>query len=350
MEWFDRWDDSALLFLNHVLRVELLSSDGDLFRLLTLQRIGEKQVRFERDAGFFTVSRCRAEAPDGRSWAVYSTDAPSPPGVRRVRKATGPTTPISVALPLSSAHSGAIYAGLPVTLARAALFTSAQFDPLASRRGFADNGWNRALVALVAEMWGHAVLDLFTRDPSLAWHTIPIEETLEGEAAEPITRAIEETTTERARHWVASRLAFPVPGQPAISLSKLAVEAEPLDGVLTDAETATLGQLPAALPHEVRDESGYWRKVLDDWRRTAVDLPEPISVVQALDLMLDGVDPVDRSIALTAIALDEGLCERLKALPCVISVEGRRLIPPSGESPLAISVELISEVVEIENA
>ena len=338
LEWFDRWDDSALLFLSHVSRVELLSSDGELLRLLTLGRTEEGHVRFERDDGFYTVNRSHAEAPDGRSWAVYSTEAPSPLGARRARKETGPTTPISVALPLSPVQSGAVYAGLPVTRSRAALFTSAQFDPLASRRGFADNEWNRALVALVAEMWGHAVLDLFTRDPSLAWHTIPIEETLEGEPAGPITQAIEETITERAKHWVASRLAFPVPGQTAISLSELAVESEPLDGILTDAETATLAQLPAAVPRQVRDSSGLWRKVLDDWRQAGVDLPEPVSVLQALDLMPDGVDPIERSIALTAIALDEGLCERLESLPCIISVEGRRLKPPSGDSPLAISV------------
>ena len=338
MEWLDRWDDSALLFLNHVLRVELLSSDGVQIRLLNLSRTGEEQVHFERDAGFYTVNRWRAEASDGRSWAVYSTEVPSPAGARRARKATGPTTPVSVALPLSIVNSGAVYAGLPISSSRAALFASAQFDPLASRRGFADNEWNGALVPLVTEMWGFAVLDLFSRDPCLAWHTIPIEETLGGEAAGPITQAIEEAVNERAKHWVASRIDFPVPGHTAINLSKLAVEAEPLDGILTDAETAMLAQLPATVPHRVRDESGTWRKVLNDWRRAGVDLPEEVDVIRALDLTEGSVNPVERSIALTAAALDEGLSERLKSLPCVISVDGRRLIPPSGDSPLAISV------------
>ena len=338
-EWFGKWDDGALLFLSHVSRLELLASDGTQIRELALSRFDEEEVEFDGDAAPITASRCRAEASDGRAWAIYSTDVQSPSGVRRARKATGLTTPLSVALPLSPVQSGRIYAALPVAPARAALFVSAQFDPLASRRGFADNEWNRALVPLVAEMWAHAVLDLFSRDPKLAWHTVPIEKTLEGEAAGSLVHAIEEAVTDRARQWVATSLSFPTPEQGDIILSKLAVEAQSLEGILTDAETATLAELPATLPLGTRDSSGTWRKVLDDWRCAGADLPEPVSVELALDLIGDEARAVDQTIALSAAALNEELSGRLLELPCVISDDGRHLVPPSGESPQAISLE-----------
>ena len=338
-EWLGKWDDAALLFLSHVSRLELLASDGAQIRELALSRFDEEEVEFDGDVAPIIVSRCRAEASDGRAWAIYSTDIQSPLGVRRARKATGLTTPLSVALPLSPVQSGRIYAGLPVAPARAALFVSAQFDPLASRRGFADNEWNRALVPLVAEMWAHAVLDLFSRDPKLAWHTIPTEKTLEGEAAGSLIHAIEEAVIDRARRMVASSLSFPVPEQGDISLSKLAVEAQSLEGILTDAETATLAELPATLPLGTRDSSGTWRNVLDDWRYAEADLPEPVSVERALELMGDEGRAVDQTIALSAAALNEGLSERLLELPCVISDDGWHLVPPSGESPQAISLE-----------
>ena len=338
-EWLGKWDDAALLFLSHVSRLELLASDGAQIRELALSRFDEEEVEFDGDVAPIIVSRCRAESSDGRAWAIYSTDIQSPLGVRRARKATGLTTPLSVALPLSPVQSGRIYAGLPVAPARAALFVSAQFDPLASRRGFADNEWNRALVPLVAEMWAHSVLDLFSRDPKLAWHTIPTEKTLEGEAAGSLIHAIEEAVIDRARRMVASSLSFPVPEQGDISLSKLAVEAQSLEGILTDAETATLAELPATLPLGTRDSSGAWRKVLDDWRCAGADLPGPVSVERALELMGDEGRAVDQTIALSAAALNEGLSERLLELPCVISDDGRHLVPPSGESPQAISLE-----------
>ena len=338
-EWLGKWDDAALLFLGHVSRLELLASDGTQIRELALSRFDEEEVKFDGEVAPITVSRCRVEASDGRAWAIYSTDVQSPSGVRRARKETGLTTPLSVALPLSPVQSGRIYAGLPVAPARAALFVSAQFDPLASRRGFADNEWNRALVPLVAEMWAHAVLDLFSRDPKLAWHTVPIEKTLEGEAAGSLIQSVEEAVIGRARQWVASRLSFPVPEQRGISLSRLAVEAKSLEGILTDAETATLADLPATLPSGIRDDSGTWRKVLEDWRCAGADLPELVSVERALDLMGDEARAVDQAIALSAVALNEGLSERLVELPCVISDDGRHLVPPSGESPQAISLE-----------
>ena len=94
--WLDRWDDSALLFLRHVAQVTLLEPNGRPIRRLAISRHRNEGSGI----GLSTCRRARefAETADGRSWAVYSTDVPSPQGASRAQKATGDCTPIAVAL------------------------------------------------------------------------------------------------------------------------------------------------------------------------------------------------------------------------------------------------------------
>ena len=144
----------------------------------------------------------------------------------------------------------------------------------------------------------------------------------------------------RGSKWL-TWLSFPVPDQGHISLSHLAVEAQPLEGVLEEAEIAELAGLRATLPIEVRDPAGRWRSVLHDWRSHGADLPKPVSVKRALDLVGDEDRPVGSTIALVAVALQEDLGVWLRRLPCVIAHDGRRIVPPAGGSTVAVSVETI---------
>ena len=338
-QWLEQWDDAALLFLRFVRRVTLLSPEGEPIRKLAVSRHDDGELVVGGSSATQAVSRQRVDADDGRSWAVYSADFRSPPGLSRAYKTTGPTTPIAVALPLQLAQSGKVYAGLPVAPAQTVLFTSAQFDPLTSRRDFADTEWNRALVHLVAELWSQGALDLFNRDPKIAWRAVPITVTAEGNTGSELVAALEKAVATLARQWLASRLSFYVPGQGAIHLSQLAVEAQPLEEILTEPEVASLAGLPATLPSGARDNAGRWRSVLEDWRSSGADLPEPVSVDHALDLIGDESRPVKATIALAAAALREDLGRRLLDLRCVIARDGRRLVPPSGNSPDAIAAE-----------
>ena len=358
--WLDRWNDSALLFLRHVVRVTLLDPNGGPIRQLALSRRREEDLLSGSKPA--AISREFADTGDRRSWAVYSADFPTPAGVSRARKATGSTTPVAVALPLDPAKTdpdgatrrpgpdvaaalqlgpaegGQIHAGLPVAPMRSPLFANAQFDPLASRESLAPTAWNEALVKLVAELWSEAVLDLFGRDPQAAWRAMPLPCAGEGEAA-GVIGALEAAVLEKARQAVASRLSFPVPGQGHISLSQLAVEAQPLEGILQEAEIAQLADLCATLPIDVRDPAGRWRSVLDDWRSHGADLPEPVTVERALDFVDDEGRPVGSTIALVAVGLREGLGARLLELPCVIARDGRRLVPPAAASTTAVCAE-----------
>ena len=339
LEWLEQWDDSALLFLNHVTRLELLSSDGRQLRELALTRLRLGEVTIGGIEDSITVSRLRAQASDGRAWALYSTAVPSPEGLSRARKATGDSTPISIALPLMPVRSGMIFAGLPVASSRLPVFINAQFDPLANRRGFLDNDWNRALILLVGQLWAHSVLDLFGRRPRLAWRTIPQSESVDGEMRRTFISQLEEAFLNYSRREIANRLSFPVSGGETISLKELAVEVEPLEGILTESETSRLAKLPAALPAEVRDRKGVWRRVLEEWRRPETGLPNPVSVEKALYLLADESRSVDSTIALAAAGLDAGLHEQLMKLPCVIAEDGHHLVPPSEDSPDAISLD-----------
>ena len=335
--WLGDWDDAGLLFLRHVRRIVLLSLEGATIRELAVSRHAAGELVVDESPKKRVVSRERVETSEGRSWLVYRGDAMSPPGVVRARKATGLTTPVSVAFSLHSSSSGELYAGLPVSTTRMSLFASAQFDPLTNRTGFAGTDWNRALVPVVAELWSQAAVDLFRRSPKEAWHSMPTAELSEGFTDSWIVDSLEKEVDARASQWLASRLSFNVPGQGDVRLKQLAVEEQPLEEILSESEVCKLAHLPATLPARIRDRTGKWRAVLEGWRLAGANLPMPVSVEDALSLLYDETRSIDSTVALVAAALGENLDERLLALPCVIDRDGRRLVPPTGDSPLAIA-------------
>ena len=336
-EWLDRWDDSALLFLRNIVRITLLELAGGSISELRISRHDDGEMPVVASASARTIFRQRVEVEDGRSWLVYSEDVPTPEGVSRARKATEQTTPIAIALPQYPVDLGQIHAGLPVTQTHLPVFANAQFDPLTSRRDFADNKWNDSLIPLVSELWSQAALDLFSRDPKAAWQAMPIPDADERDNRSPMVRRLEEAIVASARQQVASRLSFQVPKQGEVRLSQLAVEAQPLERILTMTETADLACLPTTLPFRVRDQAGRWRSVVYDWRTAGADIPEPVSVERALNLVSDETRPARSTIALVAVGIDDNLSERLLELPSVITQDGRHIVPPRSDSPQAVA-------------
>ena len=285
------------------------------------------------------------EAPRGLSWIVYTAEVASPTGVSRVRKVKELTTPIGVAMPLHEAGAGEVYAGLPVVETPLPVFVNAQFDPLTSRRDLADTEWNRALVPLVADIWKQAAVDLFRRSPEAAWRAMPVGLSPDEGAVPLLVGRLNGAILDTARTSVAEAVAVQVPQEGWLRLGELAVESEPLEGVVTTEETATLLGMQATLPLDARDAGGRWRAVLDDWRAAGADLPEPLGVERALDLFLDKVRPVRSTIALAAAAVGAGLGDRLAVLPCVVASSGRRVVPPPDDSAEAVA-EYVSPLAE----
>ena len=341
-EWLDRWDDAALLFLRSITRVTLLNPDGAPMQELAISRHDAGDLLPGGCYSSTAVLRQRVEAADGRSWIVYSEDAPTPAGVSRTRKATGETTPVAIAFPQYPVPGGQIYAGLPVARTRLPLFANAQFDPLTSRRDFSDNDWNLSLVPLVSELWSRAALDLFSRDPKAAWQAMPVTGTTAEPNASLFIGRLEDAIIASARERVAAQLSFSVPEHGELSLSELALEAKSLEQILTVTETASLAGLPATLPLQVRDQAGRWRQVLDEWRSAGANIPEPISVERALNLLGDETRSPLSTIALVAAGLDAGLNHLLLHLRCVIAKDGRHVVPPRRDSPEAVGASATS--------
>lgn len=337
--WLGRWDDSAMLFLRTVSRIALRSARGESVMALGISR-GRQEDVGGGPSSSDGVSRQQVTAQEGRAWVVYRAEFPTPKDVGRAHKATEPTTPVAIALPLHEVEGGKVHAGLPVAATRMAVFANAQFDPTTSRQEFPANEWNKALVPIVAELWSAAVLDAFDRDPRSAWQAIPMGEVPEDQPHMPIIRRLESEVIASARERVAVNLALPVAGQGRLPLRELAVEDKPLARVLTPEETAGLAGLDATLPAEIRDARGKWWTVLEDWRTAGVDLPAPVSVEQALALLEDEARAPGGVVALSAVALSENLGDRLLGLPCVVARDGRRLAPPLKDAPEAVALEV----------
>ena len=337
--WLGRWDDSAMLFLRTVSKIALRSARGVSVMALGISR-GRQEGVGGSPSSSVGVSRQQVTAQDGRSWIVYRAEFPTPKNVERAHKATEPTTPVAIALPLHEVEGGKIHAGLPVAATRMAVFANAQFDPTTSRQEFPANEWNKALVPIVAELWSAATLDAFDRDPRAAWQAIPMGDVPENQPHMPIIRRLESEVIANARKRVAVNLTLPVAGQGRVPLRELAVEDKPLERVLTPEEVAGLAGLETTLPREVRDARGKWRAVLEDWRAAGVDLPAPVSVEQALTLIEDEARAPEGVVALSAVALMENLGERLLGLPCVVAHDGRRLVPPLKDAPEALALEV----------
>ena len=336
-QWFDRWGDGGLLFLRNVCEVGLLTVAGEAAQRLSVSRVAEGPAQIRGPAQDMKVYRQVVEARGRRSWVVYTAEVASPIGVSRVRKTTGATTPIGVALPLHKVRAGKLYAGLPVVETPLPVFLNAQFDPLTSRRELADTDWNRALVPLVAKIWTRAAVDLFRQNPKAAWQAMPVGPSSDGEAASSLVTTLNGAILASARSSVAEQAAVDVPGEGWLKLGQLAIESEPLEGVVTDEETASLLDMRAALPSSARDSGGRWREVLGDWRAAGAGLPEPLGVERSLDLLRDETRSVRSTIALAAAGVREELGDRLGMLPSVVASNGQRLVPPSEDSAKALA-------------
>jgi hypothetical protein len=327
MDWASGWEDSGLLFLSHV--SEVMFSAGSSCRTLRLTWEELGGTRWEGLNEVAAVRRRTATASDGRSWIVHAAEIPSPRGLHRAHKATHATTPVAVALGLVEEPEGVLYAGLPVVHVDLPIRASAQFDPIASRQGLADTKWNRALADLVADLWTHAVFDLFDIDPRRAWQVIPLSRDASTEVG--VVAYLEQLLIERAHRVIAEELAFAVDGTEHW-VGDLAVEVVELEGLLTPEEVAQLAGLAAAMPTAIRDDNDRWRVVLDDWRAAGVQLAPLVDVLRALALLSDESREPDRTVNLAAAALGVGLGDQLADTPFVVAEDGSRLRPPSATS------------------
>ncbi|MEU8700936.1 hypothetical protein AB0C61_25395 [Streptomyces sp. NPDC048680] len=336
LEWFEDWNDASLLFLRHLRGLEVTA--GEHSTVLTLSWEDVTQRRLLIEGVEHEVSVQHARATDGALWRVYSAQVAPHPDWERSHKALGSVVPVGIALPLEPGASGSVHAGLPVAPLDVAARVHTQFDPVASREGFAGSRLNTQLVPVIADLWAACVRDVLERVDHAAWHLIPLPRPSGSAPANLLQDRIRTELVTRAQQLLAAELVFPVAeGGPQAPLADFAVEEAPLSGVLDDSDIARLGKAPYALPAAVRDSGGRWRKILADWRAAGVaDLCAEVRVMDALSLFSDdGWQEVPRLVRLAAVALDAGHESVLAGRRCLVTADGRRLRPQPSENVFA---------------
>ncbi|MER7831981.1 hypothetical protein [Streptomyces sp. NPDC095602] len=336
LAWFDDWNDASLLFLRHLRALEVTA--GGHSAGLTLARADVARHRLVVQGMEREVEVRHARTTDGAVWRVYTAEVEARPEWERSHKALGSVVPVGVALPLEGEVTGSVHAGLPVAPLDVAARVHTQFDPVASREGFADSSLNAQLVPVVADLWEAAVRDVLERVDPTAWHLVPLPRPAGPAPAQRLQDRIRAELLSRARRSLAAQLALPVAeGGPAVPLSDVAVEEAALSGVLDDSDIARLGHARYALPAAVRDRNGRWRNVLADWRAAgAASLRAEVRVMDALALFSDDAwQDVTRFVRLAAVALEAGHEYVLASRTCLVTADGRRLRPQAAGNAFA---------------
>ncbi|MGW2677857.1 sacsin N-terminal ATP-binding-like domain-containing protein [Streptomyces sp. NPDC001436] len=333
-DWLNEWGDEALLFLDHVRTVAHQREDGSVHKRLAL-KWGEPDTYEAIVGGCDSLVSVRtAQAPDGTSWQVSRTAAPSPPDVPRIRKAAGEATGLAVALPMYQAAdhgiTGQVHVGLPVTELGFPLRVSAQFDPNPSRQQLNDTPWNRALRPLLADLWAAAVIRQLRLDPTVAWQCLPLPEDVQ--APKGPVRKLENQMLTLAREKVSHELRLKTERHGYLGLADLAVSDELLVDVLSESEIAQVAKRTAVLPLPARDREGRWREVLKDWAGHDGVTPATVTVSGALFALLgDQSRSPEATVALAAVAIAKNETFALRWKDWLVDASGARHgVPRSG--------------------
>jgi len=323
--WLARWDETALMFCRHVAEVTVEVPDGTLDRLKL--RWSDHRESGGTVGGEEVATEVATAHRDARQWRRWTAEIAPPPGLERQHKDVGKKMPIGIAVPLHTTDGGHVHAGLPLADIGVRLLVNGLFDPIAGRQGLLDNAWNSALVELLADLWVAVVLSVFETDTRDAWRLIPLPDEVSSDG---VIGKLEAAILDRARSEVAHMVTIATPMGP-LSLADLAVEVEELEGILEVEQISKLASTAFALPPDARDLEARWRKVLDDWRSDSTALPEPVTVLDALEL-LDEDLAVQQAISIAAAALEKGLDQELARLAWIPDETGERHVPPPRES------------------
>jgi hypothetical protein len=327
--WFASLGPESMVFLDTVRSLRLVALGRN--RALVHHRLTEAAAEVITLPGI--KEPCRRTVLHAlrstNSWERYEIERRMPPHLHRRYKARDEVTPIAVSVSNGEAVAQ-IYAGLPLGAPTQLPFSlNAQFDIDVARRGIQHEPLNSWLFERLAELTAAVALDRLASDPGRAWRAIPLK-------------------TERffpADVWLADRLSELVDivqarvrrgfrlrvGADERRLRNLAYEAEPLEGLLTQAELDGLRPGLTLLPKSARDAEERWRAVLAEvGGATLVDVRESLRL---LDWSDDDLGPRDVRwfIKLARAAIEADLGEDLWSLRSVVASGGNRIVPPMAD-------------------
>ena len=340
--WFERVEPSALLFLDSVRELSLVdvrSGRRQVERRLVAEPRPSTELAFRSERFGAEVVELHDAASTDTRWLRYRVEYPVPKSKleKRAHKATGETTPLSVAVP-NRLRPGTIAAGLPFPMQlEMPVCLNAQFDPDTSRAGIRELGWNEWLFARLAEAVAAVALVRFDADPGSAWLAVPrSSETDVG--GQPWVSAQLEQLVGGVQERLEARLEFDVAGTRR-RLSELVYEEEGLGGLLSVQDWADLAPDMAPLPPAARDRARRWRDVLEDFDDVEVVTMRDVLLYYARKQgVLDGRSPrfFVRLMAAAGGTSSEGL---LANVACVVLSDDRT--SPSRGSQLGLSRDFV---------
>ncbi len=337
--WLQQWGSAALLFLRSVRTVRLLGPDGDIDVELSLWRRPRRRRRLAVGGTYFKVDITEVVdgSGDGR-WLRYEAELPSPAGVTRAKKSTGPTTPVSVAVPTgTTTGGGALHAGLPVVRTALPWSLNAQLDPDTARGHVRDTRWNRALLRIAVDFWAAVAGDVLRTRPALGWRAVPLDEEVRCPQDPWLEAELREALLTRARPELA-RIAEVRVGASSVPLKNLGYADPLLQDLLTDDDLQRLAHGRTVLPRAALGDGQRWSSVLGE-----LGVSSPVGIRDVLSLTADRHLGRDAAwyVAVAARALAAGAAEDLKQTACVVLADGRRVVPPAvGTSPVLLTADV----------
>jgi len=268
------------------------------------------------------------DSRSGHRYTRYDVQRPvDADGPTRIDKATGGTTPLGVAVPMSSPQIGRFHDRVPTpTSTGFPAFLNAQFEPDPGRSFITEHDpWNEQRLKDLGELLGSVAVDLFVHAPPVAWNAVPT-----AQDADIHTNPWFRKQFDGLIHIAQTRFATDLRLERDRGLGALVYEVAALDGLLEIPEQRRLRPGAVFLATEQRDHNQRWRRVLAEIRG-----PLQISVEAALELLDDQTIEKEPAwfIAIADAAINAELVDQLVRKPSVVLADGRRIVPPAATEP-----------------
>jgi hypothetical protein len=242
---------------------------------------GSGEIDFEGDAAVVEVTEVRVLAPaeeaERTRYLRYSTRRAVGPSETRANKATGPSTPIGICVPLATARPLWLYDRMPSPIRTGlTIGLNAQFDPDSARSTLQPNAWNTTRFADLRHLVTWAALKSFSEACASSWSHVPLETETdeEGWTAEKVRTLVADCQSDLRQKLLIGTDAG------STALADIAYEHEELEALLTEADVERLRPNSVAMPHAGRDPEGRWRQVLDELGQSEV-----VGIIDALEVV-----------------------------------------------------------------
>jgi hypothetical protein len=334
----DELGPKTLLFLRSVRRISFVELPSGN-RIVDHRLIDGERTTVRLQVGSRKLAAERLELREPRSrrrYGRYLVERPLSRDEQRHEKATGPTTPIGIVVPLSRAEVGGFYDRLPLPLPCGFSFSlNAQFDPDAARSTLLQNDWNRRRIEDLGHLLASVALDASARDPGSAWRAVPLADEVAAEAGSWFAARLRESVLAVAQARLAEQLKLEAHGRRR-RLQQLVYEDEELDGLLTREDQEHLSPGRFAVVPDFRDADGRWRRVLRELGRSkSIEVEEALELFDQADDELGAREP-SWYVAMARAAIDADLFSDFLHKQSVLLADGRRVESPGGSDPRSL--------------